>query len=433
MTPQSLVYVTAPITSGKEPEVHGLLASMNEAPGRVRPDNPLFPFAAFETIHFARWLVIFDPAPDDPLVYGLPRAHHPPHLALVAEIDGDLDAFFAEVAAKAAPGVAQLFGCCDGFVPAGGLAAWLKAHHVRASAGYVNWLGRTVTRVREESALYDAVQRHLQREWAILGSAPPSRVHQRIRELVWADLSAGRLRLSPDAPTPLGWRLGNLAHLVGWPILLLVLSPILVPVAIVFVLIIRRQEPTDPETCQRTDPRHVTALAEVEDHDVTNSFSVAGHIKPGLVRRWTMAALLGVVDYAARHVYTRGRLARIRTIHFARWVLFPGKARATFFSNYDGSLESYMDDFINKVGFGLNLSFGQALGYPRTKWLIFEGSADERKFKEKLRRHQLPTEVWYKAYPGLTAVDLERHTRVRAGLEAASLGGHEAAEWVELL
>lgn len=433
MTPQSQVYVTAPITSGKEPEVRRLLASMNVAPGRVDPGNPLFPFTAFDTIHFARWLVVFDNAPDDPLVYGLPRGNHPPHLAFVAEVDGELDTFLAEVAAKTSPGLTTLFSCCDGFAPGADLAAWLKAHHVPASAGYVNWVGRTVTQVREESALYDAVQAHLQREWATLGTAPPARVHQRLRELVWTDMAAGRLRLSPEAPTPLGWRLRSIAHAVLWPLALLVLSPILVPVAIAFVLIIRRQEPTDPETCQRTDPAHVTALAEVEDYDVTNSFSVAGTIKPGLVRRWTMAALLGVVDYAARHVYTRGRLARIRTIHFARWVLFPGKERATFFSNYDGSLESYMDDFINKVGFGLNLSFGQALGYPRTKWLAFAGASDERKFKEKLRRHQVPTQVWYKAYPGLTAVDLERHGRVRAGLESASLGGHEAAAWVELL
>ena len=433
MTPQSLVYVTAPITSGKEPEVRRLLASMNLAPGRVRPDNPLFPFAAFDTIHFARWLVVADNTLDDALVYGLPRPNHPPDLAFVAEIDGDLHEFFADVAANAGPGVAQLFGCCDGFVPGGDLAAWLTAHHVTASAGYVNWLGRTVTRAREESALYDAVQGHLQREWPTLGQASPPRVHQRLRELVWADMAAGRLRLSPEAPTPLGWRLRRLAHGVLWPLALLVLAPVLVPVAVVFVLILRRQEPTDPETCQRTDPQHVTGLAEIEDFDVTNSFSIAGGIKPGRVRRWTMAALLGVVDYAARHVYTRGRLARIRTIHFARWVLLSEKSRGIFFSNYDGSLESYMDDFINKVGFGLNLSFGQALGYPRTTWIAFGGASDERKFKEYLRRHQIPTQVWYKAYPGLTALDLERHGRVRAGLESASLGGHEASEWVELL
>jgi hypothetical protein len=33
-----------------------------------------------------------------------------------------------------------------------------------------------------------------------------------------------------------------------------------------------------------------------------------------------------------------------------------------FASNYDGSLESYMDDFINKVAWGLNLVFSNGVG-----------------------------------------------------------------------
>ena len=76
------------------------------------------------------------------------------------------------------------------------------------------------------------------------------------------------------------------------------------------------------------------------------------------------------MDYAARHLYTRGRLARVRTIHFARWVFLDGRKRVVFCSNYDGSLESYMDDFINKVGFGLNVVFSNGIGYPRTNWLV---------------------------------------------------------------
>ena len=60
-------------------------------------------------------------------------------------------------------------------------------------------------------------------------------------------------------------------------------------------------------------------------------------------------------------------------------------------------------------------------------------SKDERKFKEYLRRHQVPTQVWYKAYPGLTAADLERNLRIRQGLEATALAEPEAREWVALL
>jgi hypothetical protein len=143
--------------------------------------------------------------------------------------------------------------------------------------------------------------------------------------------------------------------------------------------------------------------------------------------------VLWIIDYFARHIYTRGRLARVRTIHFARWVWLDGKERVIFLSNYDGSLESYMDDFINKAGFGLNAAFGGGVGYPRTNWLVLDGCGDERKFKEYLRRHQLPTEVWYTAYPGLTAVDLERNGRIREGLESSPISERQAREWIGLL
>jgi hypothetical protein len=92
-----------------------------------------------------------------------------------------------------------------------------------------------------------------------------------------------------------------------------------------------------------------------------------------------------------------------------------------------------MDAFINKVGFGLNVSFSNGIGYPRSNWLVLDGCSDERSFKEYLRRHQMPTQVWYKAYPGLTAVDLERNLRIRQGLESPSLSEGKAREWVALI
>ncbi len=174
-------------------------------------------------------------------------------------------------------------------------------------------------------------------------------------------------------------------------------------------------------------------MALGEDHDVTNQFSAMGSLKPGLMRLLTTIGVLSTVDYAARHLVRPGRLGRIRTIHFARWVFIGGTRRMAFFSNYDGSVESYMDDFINKTGFGLNASFSNGVGYPRTHWLVLDGCADERKYKEFLRRHTMPTQVWYKAYPGLTAIDLERNTRIRRGLAAASLSDEEAREWLALL
>jgi hypothetical protein len=92
-----------------------------------------------------------------------------------------------------------------------------------------------------------------------------------------------------------------------------------------------------------------------------------------------------------------------------------------------------MDDFINKVGFGLNVVFGNGVGYPHTEWLLLKGAKNEQLFKYFLRRHELPTEVWYNAHAGLTAFDLQRNARIRQGLEAPSLNEQQAREWVALL
>jgi hypothetical protein len=107
--------------------------------------------------------------------------------------------------------------------------------------------------------------------------------------------------------------------------------------------------------------------------------------------------------------------------------------RILFASNYDGSHESYMDDFINKVAWGLNLVFSNGVGYPATRWLVKGGAEREHIYKYTLRRHQLPSEVWYKAYPGLTAYDLSRNSKIRAGVENYPKTDAELKAWLRLL
>jgi hypothetical protein len=50
-----------------------------------------------------------------------------------------------------------------------------------------------------------------------------------------------------------------------------------------------------------------------------------------------------------------------------------------------------------------------------------------------LRRHQLPTNVWYKAYPGLTVFDLERNTLIRRGIEKSHMSDDQLLQWLALL
>jgi hypothetical protein len=177
----------------------------------------------------------------------------------------------------------------------------------------------------------------------------------------------------------------------------------------------------------------VHRLAEIEDHDVTNQFTAMGSVKPGLFRRWLFISLLWLIEYTTRHIYTRRYLARVPSIHFARWVYIDDKKRLVFCSNYDGSLESYMDDFINKVAFGLNVVFSNGIGYPQTNWLFSKGAKNEQQFKYYIRRHQLPTEVWYNGHRGLTNFDLFRNSQIRNGIDQQSMTNAEAAQWLALI
>jgi hypothetical protein len=73
------------------------------------------------------------------------------------------------------------------------------------------------------------------------------------------------------------------------------------------------------------------------------------------------------------------------------------------------------------------------VGYPRTNWLISTGAKDEQKFKRYIRRHELATEVWYNAHPGLTAFEMERNSRIREGVEKTFMNDNEIREWLKLI
>lgn len=406
-----------------------MLASMNREPGVFDPENGLVRFGEIGTLHFARFVILEDETREDLLLCGEPAASAEKLLALLCDFDGEVDVFERAMVERAGPGLVKIFSCCTPRPSAANLMEWIRAHNVAASAAYVNWVGRTALQVREENRLYCALEQELARMDA---GASERQIWDSLRGFVSREKAAGRITLTAEAPTPLGWRIRDLLHMLGVPLLLVLLSPLLIIYLPFFLIQLRVHEKTDPVIAPRPSVEHAAALAVLEDRVVTNQFSAYGNLKPGPFRRWTITAVFFAIDYTARHIFKRGFLARVTTIHFARWVFLDGHKRAFFASNYDGSLEAYMGDFINKVAWGLNVVFSNGLGYPRTNWLIAGGAKDELTFKDYLRRHQLPTQVWYNAAPGVTACDMERNARIRAGLEAASMSDRELRQWISL-
>jgi len=435
MIPQSSFMVLAPVDPARERELREKLASMNAEPGHADPCNKYVPFGKFGDLHVARFVLLDDKTVGDIAVYGVTPPQFPLYLAFVGDIDTSAGAFLEQLANECSAGLRSVFSCCVGFdaKDSSELLRWMTRQSVASAANYVNWRGRTVRRAKEEAALADAIASYLAVNGGTVCAQPATVVHATLRQFMLDEIDAGRLTLTPDPQTPVAWKVENFLHLIGVPLVALLASPVLVPVGIFALFQLRSLERRDAELCDAVDQGYSHDLAAIEDHDVTNQFTAMGSLKPGIWRRLMAMTAFFAIDYAARHLYTRGGLARVRTIHFARWVVLDGGKRVVFMSNYDGSLESYMDDFINKVGFGLNVAFGAGVGYPRTNWFVLDGCNDERKFKEYLRRHQVPTQVWYKAQPGLTAVDFERNGRIRDGLEARTLSDARAREWVALL
>jgi hypothetical protein len=250
---------------------------------------------------------------------------------------------------------------------------------------------------------------------------------------VRAEQSEGRLQLTDEPPTPLAWKISNLAHFFGGLLLGALALPFLILLFPVLAIQLRWHEKTDPEIYPKPGIDFLQTLKRLEDHDITNQYTALGMVKPGLFRRWLLTVVLMLIDWGARHIFKRGFLARVQSIHFARWVCLDDKARVMFASNYDGGHEAYMDDFINKVAWGLNLVFSNGVGWPRTDWLLARGARIEQHFKPYQRRHQLPTQVWYKAYPGLALVDINRNQRIREGLSSDPKTDQQVLEWLRLI
>ncbi len=433
MLAQSAILIIAEIAPGRMERLRALLDQLNSRPGLANPANPLVPFGLFDRLHVARFMILQDPTPNDIGVYGLPPASFRASLAFFADCDGSADAFLTDLAERAEAGLSQLFSCCAGFAAGTNLLNFMRGHRETAAANYVNWIGRTVRQIHEEAALRQTLSAYLDEHGAALAHESPQSIRQSLVAFVGAQRQAGALTLSPPEPTPVGWFFCNLLHLIAVPALLTLASPLLLLYLPVFLYLLRQHETRDPEILPRPDPAKRAVIAALEDHDVTNPYIVCGYLKPGWFRLSTVIFLLWLAGYGARHIYNRGHLARVQTIHFARWVFLNNRRQMFFASNYDGSLESYMDDFTNKVGWGLNLLFSNGVGYPRTNWLIGGGAANEQKFKYFIYRHQIPVQVWYKAYPGLTTFDLLRNARLRAGIERPTMSDADIRDWLGLL
>ena len=451
MINQGSLNIVAMVSRKRVAALEALLESMPASP---TGGNQVMPFERFATIHFARF-VLFPESIDH---RGNPI---PATLVLATNFDGRLSEHLNDLVRIGGNGLDAVFGLCDGYPDPDGRSEasrlrFLRIHRITTHALFVNTRGRTVQQVARERSLYEAIQDFLSNNEMPGGSARA--VVDAIKAFVGQNPELKWALKPPESPfvfrlmrttrligVALG-AIGLIAALFVVPLLIFLYPPImydfpfliaLFPVPwfglFVFLLVLRLHEFGNAPDNLRPPNRRLRYNESVEDTGTHNQLSAIGFLQPGLFRRTVIRIVLWLISFSTENFFYRGHLAGVNTIHFARWVILD-RGRVYFFSNYDGSLESYNDDFIDLVPYGLNLVFSHSQGWPRTRFMIFGGARDEQGFKFHLRDHQTRTQVWYEApfYKGLTAVNLARNTRVRQGL-GRKLSESRAREWLKLL
>lgn len=203
---------------------------------------------------------------------------------------------------------------------------------------------------------------------------------------------------------------------------------VIVPGIVLWLRVLERRDSS--HDAPPVDEDLLRQMAQREDWIPQNHMGSAVLVRPGILRMIVIRAGHLGLGLFLRVVATDGYLGSMRTVHFAHWAFANNRSRLLFFSNFDQSWESYLDDFIEKAHEGLTLAWGCGVGFPVTRFLIQDGASNGRQFKAWARHSMTVSRFWYSAYPDLTVDQIERNNRVADGLRAKSLSEKEASAWL---
>jgi hypothetical protein len=415
---QQALTVTAPIAPGREAALEQWLRANKRALQLA--------LSRSTTTHFARW-VILPPTPDES--GKLIGERH--LLAFETNFDGTLADHVVDLRVALGSLLDGAFAGVEGYpgaerLPA--LAQFFRQNSHRAAAFYVAHGGLSVPVVHGDAALKVAAEARLRElsKGARVEGTEPLALARDVQHAAAALADRESLVLGPiDRGLRSGPSVFARAFLRPFSVLLaFLLSPF-------FELRderVRKHQPSfdTPELRAKRD-----SIGLEEDRVDQNGLTHMVALKPGWYRTFALGVMVYLVTALADAGAWIGRLGGIQTIHFARWVLLPDR-RLLFFSNYDGSWEAYLGDFIDKASLGLTMIWTNTIWFPKTRLLLFQGAKDEEAFKTWTRANQLPTQVWYSAYPTLSVGDVLKNARIRE-LLGEKLTRQTAEELLSLL
>ena len=417
------------------------------------------PFDRIGTVHYLRWIII-----DDNSSKFFEDTERDPQLVMSSNFDGSVDQHYKDlVSAEMTSLFDSIYDCCEGYgdkqkASIDSRVAFLKKYTEKVSAFYKGSPKRSVKTIHREKKLRIKLRKELNNseKWNGLSSRE---IHRKLKqevlndpEFVWAKK---------------GYRMPH-NSLLKFILLCLVLLILAIPIAIwVLILQLTHENKDEYFVDYRSDiPEKKTKILEkyedlvdginvntgVKDQVINyqNQFSQLVVMKSGWMRRMTFKGMMLFARVLIPIKYVEGELLNIPTIHFARWVLFDDDKRVLFFSNFDGSWQQYLGDFIDQSGWGLSAIFSNTTRFPKTNFLGFGGlfamsrfaiksgpmwpggAYDEEHFLAWSRSTELPTDMWYSAYPQLSIKNVNNNSRIRTQF-AKNLSEKQAEKFFQLI
>ncbi|HET9624108.1 MAG TPA: hypothetical protein VFP84_22200 [Kofleriaceae bacterium] len=419
----------AEIAADRRAELEARLAEIHDQRERSRYFWP----GELPDTHFTRFVIVAD---DE-------RKDFPALLAWESNHDGWSRDYLAAVA-RSSPRIDHVFELCVGY-PAHGVrdverwVDWMTKHAYPAGAFYTAYRGVRHATIVNDRHVHDAIRGIVDRESR--GTLAGLSRHEAQRRIC-AQVAAHhpQLDLGTCDEEEKRWLLGKILAILG----LIALLPILLVIALPWYILLRHHESRDIASAYVRPIDIAPGVIEIEDHGIQNQLTHLVDIKRGEFRLATLWVVLKAIDVVARVYSVRGDLGGITSIHFARWVILrdrrsaaeragrPRRHRLLFFSNYDGSWESYLGEFIDRAAYGLTAVWSNTCGFPPTRALIHGGARDEEAFKQWTREHQIATQVWWTGAPDSTVRNIRDDIWIRRRLDRG-LSDDEVRTWMRRL
>ena len=429
MTPRHTFTVIVAVRSGLLEEVGRILDRFAADAG----NNSSCPFRRMETVHYARWVVLESAISPD----GKDRI--PDELVFTTVYDKQLDEHIDELLRHGREGFDLLYALCEGY-PAPGerddmaRKKYLLDHSLATAALYGAHDGRTLPRIRLESRLREFladVVDSKRPEW-IAGRTSGAEIQRQLLRAVrdrkeFIDAPAYAADSTTWSPT----RIVNIALLMLLALAALAIFPIVLMLFFVWLVILRYHERRDASAEAQRSPDRLDKLASAENLFTQSQITILTWVKPGWFRLLTLRIVLLSANLTSRVLlWPKPDFFGIESIHYAQWVVIDKGKRLLFVSNFDGSWESYIGDFVDRAHAVLTSVWTNCVGFPKTSFLFFGGAAIEGSFKDLVRDNQLRTQLWYAAYPDLSAPNVNAASEINRGLHDVS---RPPDKWLALL